>query len=838
MINSINIVNKVNVKFLGNDTKNTKILLTNKPDTFEFNEEKDEKIKQRNKIIIIAASVLAAIVAGIAIFKRQGFQAIKKIKNGADDIASKGEDVISHSKSDVSTPKAPEHYNNLRDNVVPEKTVEQTKIKEEVKPKVDTADDLAKLKIAKLKTDYQEVLNKYGIDAKIDDEVFEIINKELKQGLFSDVLGYDFQLRSNLRDNPACVSDYLYKSADEVSDPIKKEELLFKSFNFFPKKKVNEHWVENVEPEKFETLYKEFRNLYKQNADFKSKQLFEDTIKPKFLNMFENQNSIKVLNEIFGSKCDYELYEKFLEKSLNYKKLRNPIAGYNLEYAKNDEKLKRKILLFLSETFPKLINVEKNPLKKEDMLMKFLNTTIIKANNQKNTAGAYDILCQLEALHEKGGAEFVHKDTVSKQLKELIDVYLGKFNIPLSSEKDKRLLADTVISSGNRQFLLYTPDDVKCLHIIRGLASLGDRTADEKYYRAAVEFAIQQNTRYVAINLIEKIKSNDKLSKLFKDDMINVQNNLKAELNKIFVDTVRMLNEKSLDDAFENIISNPSFKDVAAEAEKVFVLSSKDLINKMKEGDANIIKYVIKNLIDGNIFHAYNNVKSSLWDELVQYLSKVDEVVKDPQELEFLQNIKLHAIGAKFVSLRNTDPEQKVIYHNILKSEIISMLYGKGNAKDSLEKIKIDDSIIEDFAKKIEKMLWIEEPELSLYKVMKENLINHYSEYSAETQKIMKEKFIEIKNRLGITSQDDFFDEFSTNNFDDKTILKDRFKDILNKYLPQKQKLGDNVKSSDIKAAYRQLVIKYHPDKAKNPEEAKKFEEIFKEVSDAYEALK
>lgn len=99
-----------------------------------------------------------------------------------------------------------------------------------------------------------------------------------------------FNLESNLIYNPACISDDLLKAANEVSDPLKKEELLIKSFNFLPKKGVQTYWKENIEPEKLETLYKEFRNLYKEKADFKSKQLFEETIQPKFLNVLKIKN--------------------------------------------------------------------------------------------------------------------------------------------------------------------------------------------------------------------------------------------------------------------------------------------------------------------------------------------------------------------------------------------------------------------------------------------------------------------------------------------------------------------------------------------------------------------
>lgn len=784
-----------------------------------------------------AAAVLTAIGISFAIYKGRGSKVVEAAENGADSLARKGQEAVTHQKGDIPSTKP-------IDNAVPEKPTEQPKIKEDVNPEVGKADDLEKLKIAKLKKDYSAALDKYGIDAEIDDEVLEIINKMDKRNGLRPILNFE----TNLIYNPASISDGLLKAANEASDPLKKEELLVKSFNFLPKKGVQTYWKENIEPQKIETLYHEFRNLYKGNGDFKSKQLFEETIQPKFLNVFENKKSIKVLNEILGSKCDYDLYEQLAKKSKTYKdvwgKNTNPMSQFTLEWAENDEREKRLIAFFLRDTFPSIIKAEKNPLKKEDMLMKYLNTTIIGANNHKNTVEAYDILRQLEALHAEGGAEFVHKGTVSKQLNEMIDAYFSKFKLPLTSEKDKRVLADIVISNTNRKFFYFTPDDVKYSHIIDGLTIAGKRTGDEKYYRAAVDFAIQQNARGNAVNVIEKIKTDDKLSKAFKDDMITVQNKLKSELKQMADDTAKMLNAKPLNEAFETFTANSKVKEVIAEAGTKFNLSSVDVINKMKEGDGKIIRYVMKNSISKYENGAYKDVQSAFWDEAIQYLSKVDEVVKDPKELEFLKNIRLRAIGGKIMSVRNTAPEQKMIYHNILKSEVTDMLYGKAQGKDIAEKIKIEDEAIDDIARRIGDIVWDFEPETTLYKAIEYNLDGFKHRYSKETKEFLGTKLKDMKERLGIRSDEDFYEEFQRHFFGgggkapSSKLSKDSAKEILNKYLPQEQHLGDNLKPSDIKAAYRQLAVKYHPDKAANPEEAKKFEEIFKEISEAYGVLK
>lgn len=108
------------------------------------------------------------------------------------------------------------------------------------------------------------------------------------------------------------------------------------------------------------------------------------------------------------------------------------------------------------------------------------------------------------------------------------------------------------------------------------------------------------------------------------------------------------------------------------------------------------------------------------------------------------------------MSVRNTAPEQKMIYHNILKSEIIDMLYGKGLGKDIAEKVKIEDKAIGDIARRIGDIVWDFDPETTLYKAIEYNLDGFKHRYSKETQEILGNKLKDMKERLKIRSDEDF----------------------------------------------------------------------------------
>ena len=49
--------------------------------------------------------------------------------------------------------------------------------------------------------------------------------------------------------------------------------------------------------------------------------------------------------------------------------------------------------------------------------------------------------------------------------------------------------------------------------------------------------------------------------------------------------------------------------------------------------------------------------------------------------------------------------------------------------------------------------------------------------------------------------------------------------------------LSENFNADDLKKAYRQKVLQYHPDKAKNEAERVGYEALMKKLNEAYEEL-
>lgn len=48
-----------------------------------------------------------------------------------------------------------------------------------------------------------------------------------------------------------------------------------------------------------------------------------------------------------------------------------------------------------------------------------------------------------------------------------------------------------------------------------------------------------------------------------------------------------------------------------------------------------------------------------VWDDVITYLDKVDDIVKDKVELEYLQNIRLRALAANVHTTKAAYPENQ-----------------------------------------------------------------------------------------------------------------------------------------------------------------------------------
>ncbi len=808
--------------------------------TTEPPKEETPEVKEKSnaaKYMIGAAALATIVIGGIIGHKnnwwRKAAQKGDELINEGERKAGEGIDNITESATQKLDEAADEATQKLED-IITEPQPKAGVVEDSSATAVDEAAAAAEKeakRIAELKASYSETLKHYGIDAEVDDDVLAIIEKHLTA---ENV--HDFAI--SLIMNKTYISQDLMGMAKKVQEPLRKEELLQKAFKYLPF--GNPAAMELEGQKSMEDIYKNLRALYNAGDDFKSKEFFENTIQPKFMEIFENKKSIKILNELLGSKCDYDLYEKLYNKA-GISPDNHPLSDFNLEWSKADDKTRYEICKYISNTLQDIIRKEKDVVKREDLLLKQWNVT-----SPVLVQSRYDTLMNINSLYlADPNAKFVHKDKVLEEINKVVDKWFGGYDMPLLTSQQKKF-ATSFLS-----YKHFISENERVSQVLEALSNAAYITSNENVYRTAVNFARQQNSIDNAINIIEGIKYNEKLSQSFVDEMTKLQTKLKIELNTAKNSILSKLkNPKPLNESFESLTSNECIKKAAADIGSTLNMSSADILKKMQEGDGETILNVIKTSITQNkttidfvsdIFKGEKREKlpAQFFDDLIQYLSRADEVVKNPKDLELLRNIKLFALAQKVRILKPLQPEQSKTYNDVLRTEVVEMLFGKGSIKDIGE--KFDEEMISSINNRLSDIIFDPEPEYSLFNAIKFNL--DYKNFNDDTVKIFKGKADEIKTRLGIKTDEDYFEEFKRRFYSGESAktsssAKQEAYEVFNEYLEDGEKLTQTSSAAEIKAAYRKLAQKYHPDKIRNPEEAKKCEDIFKRISSAYGTIK
>ena len=147
-----------------------------------------------------------------------------------------------------------------------------------------------------------------------------------------------------------------------------------------------------------------------------------------------------------------------------------------------------------------------------------------------------------------------------------------------------------------------------------------------------------------------------------------------------------------------------------------------------------------------------------VWDDVITYLDKVDDIVKDKVELEYLQNIRLRALAANVRTTKAAYPEKSEGYRELLRSHVTNMLYGK-DMNGKLAQENIDENAVNAITDYLETLVWVPVPETTMYGAIERVLEKPYG-LSENTINTLKTKMAEIKTRLKIKTDEDYYNEF------------------------------------------------------------------------------
>ncbi len=817
-------------------------------DKVELSTKKDEK-KSLYKKIAIAGAAAAAIV-GTAIY-------LKMHPDKADDVIKQGKQKIEEAEKEVK--KAAEEKTEKTKEEAQKAAEEAKKVAEEKAAKAKekakkAAEEKAAIEKQRLEEIYQrdiKQVNEILSDAigKTDDEVAGLLREKYNE----EILGPSFNIKRALIYNKNIAAEALIEKAATVKDPIEKERLLSKAVDFVQEEISPSN--ESANFEKLEEIKLQLKNLYKtEGVEFKSKDTIIKTIVEKSNKIFNQTDEAKKLKEALGSEADYSLYKKLREKSRNYENVWHEKTDPMVLLAYTDLKRDKSINVFLHDILPKLIKEEKNIVKQEDLYFKYLNVQRDYANGHRHTNESFDILNEMNELFYKKevklpkGESLKYKEEIQSQLKETMDEFIfKKFDLPsINTDEEKMALAKRVINRSNVRVFYLLPDQVETSYITKALVKMGRQNNNEKYIENAIDLAMSKNEKKHASELINDILNKDEnISAGLKEKLTKIREDFKTASKKAAEEISASIKSKSLEQAFETFTSRAETKEAIKEFAQKTGNSEAQIIEKMQQGDGETIRRIVKKSINNTNAERWMSDLTStpVWDDVITYLDKVDDIVKDKVELEYLQNIRLRALAANVHTTKAAYPEKSEGYRELLRSHVTNMLYGK-DMNGKLAQENIDENAVNKITNNLETLVWVPVPETTMYSAIERILEKPYG-LSENTINALKTKMEEIKTRLKIKTDEDYYNEFFNRFKSGKSggagrasskLTKETAIDTLNKYIEGDKLKADSTKAQ-IKAAYRRLALKYHPDTCKEADKAA-YEEIFKEIGEAYGALR
>ena len=252
-----------------------------------------------------------------------------------------------------------------------------------------------------------------------------------------------------------------------------------------------------------------------------------------------------------------------------------------------------------------------------------------------------------------------------------------------------------------------------------------------------------------------------------------------------------------------------------------------------------------------------------VYENILEYLERVDEnIVTKPYDLEKLKQCKVTILGEKARILAKANAEETFQVREVLKEQIQEILLGKAGKDGEIVTGCSDEKVLEGLAKYVEEhgnwCFLAEESDPILYMGLIDIIKN--CELPEESEKVAIYNLVNMKKRLGVNfslmggwafakafyssflkyftpEQAREFLKFQEEPEIDMTkvaISSDSAISILNKYLSDDCKVCCDSTPGELKSAYRNLMLKYHPDI--NP--TNNAQEIFTEITQAYNKLK